>query len=99
MRTAGVAAHARPGKVAWCGFEPPCLDARDRGHDGRPAALEVLIAEQSLAVLLQAGGLADAEDDLADRAPHPFFRVPQRKEPGLESKRIAVVVEAEAAGH
>src|SRR5207302_2662656 len=99
VRAAGIPAHAGAREVAWRGLEPPRLDARDRGHDRRAAALEVLIAEQSLAVLLQARGLAHAEDDLADRAPHPFLRVPQRQEPRLEAKRVAVIVEAEAAGH
>src|SRR5205814_3546875 len=99
VRTVGVPAHARPRQVARRRLEPARLDARDRGHDRRAAALEILIAEQSLAVLLQAGGLAHAEDDLADRAPHPFLRVPERQEPRFESKRVALVVEAEAARH
>src|SRR5260370_24295832 len=98
MRTVRVPAHACPGEVARRGLEMSRLDARDRGHDSRPAALEVFIAEQSLAVFLQSGGLAHAEDDLADRAPDPFLRVPQRQEARLESERNAVVVEAEPAG-
>src|SRR5262249_41950425 len=84
----------RARKVSRRRLESSRLYARDGGHHGRAAALQVFICEQALSILLQSRGLADAEDDLADRSPHPFLRVPQRKEARLEAKRHALVVEA-----
>src|SRR5712692_10804203 len=92
------ATDACAGEVARRGFEMPSLDARDRIDDDRAAAFEVVAAQGLLAVLLEAGRLPDAEDHLANRAPHPLLRVPDRKESRLESERMTIVVEPEAAG-
>src|SRR5712692_4098301 len=91
------ATDACAGEVARRGFEVPSLDARDRIDDDRAAAFEVVAAQGLLAVLLEASRLPDAEDHLANRAPDPLLRVPDRKEPRLESERMSVVVETEAA--
>src|SRR3982074_1274224 len=97
MRARGEAAHAGAGEVARRGLEVPALDAGDRLHDDFPAALEVAIREHPLAIFLEPRRLPDAEDPLADRPPHPFLRIPERKEAGLVAQRFALVVEAEPA--
>src|SRR2546427_11119521 len=86
--------HARARELARGGFEVPGLDPLDRIHDHGPAALEVFRGQGLLAVLLQAGRAADAEDVLAHAAPDPVLRIPEREEPRLEAKRFAFVVEA-----
>src|ERR1051326_8384630 len=98
MRAAGIPAHARAREIARRGLEATCVDPSDRVHDDAAAALEVFLGQQALPVFLEAGRQADAEDDLPDRAPHPLLRVPEREEARLESERIALVIEAEAAG-
>src|SRR2546422_657925 len=86
--------HARARELARGGFEVPALDPLDRIHDHGPAALEVFRGQGLLAVLLQAGRAADAEDVLAHAAPDPVLRIPEGEEPRLEAKRFAFVVEA-----
>src|SRR5712692_7523978 len=87
VRTTAEARDARPGKVSWRWFEVPRFDPRDCLNDDGPAALEVLRGQRFLAVLLQPGRPADAEDVLAHAAPHPVLRIPKRKESRLKAKR------------
>src|SRR5258708_3507408 len=100
-RGGGAAAKATapgPGELPRRRLEVTRLDAPDRiDHDG-PAAVEVLTREQPLAIVLESGGVANAEDDLPHIAPDPFLRVPQRQEPRLEAERLALLVESLFAG-
>src|SRR2546428_13081555 len=70
----------------------PRLDALDRGRDHGAAALQVVLGQRLLAVLLQPGRPADAEDVLSHAAPYPALRVPERQEPGLEAEGFALLV-------
>src|SRR5258708_39099440 len=97
-RAAAESSHAGPGELPRRRLEVTRLDAPDRiDHDG-PAAVEVLTREQPLAIVLESGGVANAEDDLPHIAPDPFLRVPQRQEPRLEAERLALLVESLFAG-
>jgi len=73
------------------------LDAFDGAHHHGAAPLEILLRQQPLAILLQAGRLPHAEDHLTDRPPHPLLRVPEGEEARLQPKGLALVVEAEPA--
>src|SRR5258708_14141862 len=98
VRAAAESSHAGLGGLPRRRFEVTRLDAPDRiDHDG-PAAVEVLTREQPLAIVLESGGVANAEDDLPHIAPDPFLRVPQRQEPRLEAERLALLVESLFAG-
>src|SRR5213594_3993938 len=94
MRAAPETGHARARDLPRRGLEMPGLDALNRGHHDRAAALEVLVRQRPLAIFLQTRGPADAEDVLSHPSPHPVLRVPQGKEPGLEAEWLAFVVEA-----
>src|ERR1700682_2177746 len=98
VRTAAEPCDARSGALPGRGLEMAPLNAPDGLHDDGAAAVEVLGRQQLLAVLLQARGAPDAEDDLAHVAPDPFLRVPKRQEPRLESKRFAFLVDTVLAG-
>ena len=73
------------------------LDPGDRLHDDGAAALEVLVRQHLLAVLLEPGRPADAEDVLPHVPPDPVLRVPQREKARLKTERLAVVIDAESA--
>src|SRR5207244_13425880 len=78
VRAARETAHTGARKVTRRRLEPAGLDACDRLHDHSAAALQVIVGQQPLAVLLETGRLPDAEDHLADRTPDPLLRVPER---------------------
>src|SRR5438067_1012369 len=98
MRTAAKPRHACAGQLARRRLEVPALDALDRIDHDAAAALQVVGRERLLAVLLQAGRVADAEDVLAHPTPHPILRVPEGKEARLKRERLALVVHAFLAG-
>src|SRR5258708_22925151 len=94
VRAAAKSSHAGPGELPRRRLEVTRLDAPDRiDHDG-PAAVEVLTREQPLAIVLESGGVANAEAHLPHIAPDPFLRGPQRQEPRLEAERLALLVES-----
>src|ERR1700686_3422570 len=94
VRAATEAGHARARELAGRRLEVTCLDALDRLHHDRAAALQILFRQQLLAIFLEARGAADAEDVLAHAAPDPVLRVIEREVPRRESERLALLVEA-----
>src|SRR2546430_7317524 len=80
VRAAAEACHARAGELARRRLEVPAFDPLDGRHDNRPAALEVFRRKHLLAVFLEAGGPAHAEEFLSSSAPDPAFWVPDRIE-------------------
>src|SRR5256885_11711914 len=94
MRTAAEPRDACARQLARRRLEMPPLDALDRIDHDAAAALQVVGRERLLAVLLQPGRVADAEDVLAHPAPDPILGVPEGKEARLKRERLALVVHA-----
>src|SRR2546426_6310248 len=92
VRTGAETRYAGPRELPRRGLEMPRLDALDRGRDHAAAALQVVLGQRPLAVLLQPGRPADAEDVLSHAGPSPVLRVPERQEPGLEAEWFALLV-------
>src|SRR5258706_5005731 len=92
VRAASKTGHARPRQLPRRRLEMARLDARHRVNDDRAVAVEFFCGEQRLAIFLEAGGAPDAEDVLPHPAPDPVFRVPEGKEPWLETKRLPFFV-------
>src|SRR5438874_5255660 len=98
MRTAAEPRDACARQLTRRRLEMPALDALDRIDHDAAAALQVVGRERLLAVLLQPGRVADAEDVLAHPTPHPVLWIPEGQEARLKRERLALVVHAFLAG-
>src|SRR5260370_37279819 len=76
--------HARARDLPRRGLEVAGFDPLDRVDDDGAPAVQVIDGERLLAVLLQTGGPADAEDLPPHTFPPPILRTPQREEAPLE---------------
>src|SRR4030088_1284914 len=92
MGTAAEAGHTRARELSGCGLEMTGLDALDRLHDDRAAAIQVFLRPKLLAIFLEARGPAAAADVLPHAAQHPVLRVVKREVPRSEAERLALLV-------